>query len=390
MEAIDVFIAYAQQDKPLMKRLRKQLSAAERIGLVDAWHDGEIEVGTNREEAAQKAMEAAEIVVLLLSADFFASEYLYEKEMAQALELSKAGKITLVPVLLKECTWQLTPIANLQIFPKNAIPVTNEHWKHPDRAFKQIVDEIIRISNQIKTEKGIPPITYSSTESEEITIKKTITKTLSQDTEEDKMPLLKLAIYAFAGLAAFALISYLINTAFSKPNPEGPITQEEPLTLPPSPKEQALEQTPNNKPKKDVKNSPFSSLTISNLEWSAQNINQEVVDSWCYQDTPANCTKNGRLYNFDSAVKICPQGWRLPSKEEWLALSSEDISKLNLTKGGVYDRGYYRQKDQIGYYFTSERSGGGEAWIIEYRGNEKPLQRDRRYVHWGMSCRCVR
>ncbi len=140
MEPIDIFIGSAEPDKELMKRLRKQLSAAERIGLVDAWHDGEIEIGTDKEVAAQKAMEEAEIIVLLLSADFFASEYLYEKEMAQAIQLSNAGQAVLVPVLLKECTWQLTPLANVQILPKNTVPVTNEHWKHPDRAFKNVVD----------------------------------------------------------------------------------------------------------------------------------------------------------------------------------------------------------------------------------------------------------
>ena len=471
MEPIDVFIAYAKPDKVLVERLRKQLSAAERIGLVDAWHDGEIEIGTDKEEAAQKAMEEAEIVVLLLSADFFASEYLYEKEMKRALELSKANKTTVIPVLLKECTWQLTPIANLQILPKNGVPVTNEHWKHPDRAFKHVVDEIIWVSNQIRKEQGNPTMPYTTSDrKKDIQVEKTTNKTISQKEDLNKTPLWKLVLYAFCGLGAIALISFLINQVFTDNESPEPIGQNESIAQPkelipektidlpvaehseetskknptqneekttnstaaqpskktdspPPPKEQKSvtqkpqetsrdipksyeqtrtkeESTPDPSSEKEQTTTspevpkytppPFAIIKLGNLEWAAQNISRQIDNSWCYKDDSANCRKYGRLYNFEAALKLCPEGWRLPVKEEWLLLSKDDIAKLRLTKGGVYDRGSYRQSEQIGYYFTGVRSGGGEAWVIEFRGNEKPLQKDRRYVHWGMSCRCVR
>jgi TIR domain-containing protein/uncharacterized repeat protein len=397
MEPIDIFIAYAVQDKDLMERLRKQLSAAERIGLVDAWHDGEIEVGTDKEEASRKAMEDAEIIVLLISADFFASEYLYEKEMKQALKLSKTGKATVIPVLLKECTWQLTPISKLQILPKNTTPVTDEHWKHPDNAFKHVVDEIIRISNQIRKDNGSPTTAYTVTDNKE--------ETTEKEKEEDSTPLWKLALYAFAGLGGLALFSFLINHFFSNPIPANPVSKEEnfdqhkdstvekqidlSVKEPSQKTPTSYEQKPTNQGRL-IAPPPFPTLKIGDLEWTSQNIDIPIDNSWCYKDDPNNCAKYGRLYNFDSTKKLCPNGWHIPTKEEWLALSSDDISKLGLTKGGVYDRGGYRQADQIGYYFTGERSGGGEAWVIEFRGNDKPLQKDQRYTHWGMSCRCVR
>ncbi|MFT5165849.1 MAG: hypothetical protein ACI8P3_001079 [Saprospiraceae bacterium] len=425
---IDIFIAYAVQDKDLMERLRKQLSVAERIGLVDAWHDGEIEVGTDREEASRKAMEEAEIIVLLISADFFASEYLYEKEMKQALQLSKTGKATVIPVLLKECTWQLTPVAKLQVLPKNTLPVTNEHWKHPDNAFNHVVDELIRISNQIREGKGIPTTAYTPKPSiEDPSIEKTIHKTAPDETAPDETPLWKLALYAFGALGAMALFSFLVNQIFTNPVPTEPVSQEENFDQPiettiekpiDPPIKQSSQQTDYSPPKeqaqtpREQKGSPpdipkttaqttiseesqaippsFATIKIGKLEWAARNMNIGMDNSWCYKDDPSNCTKYGRLYNFEAAIKRCPKGWRLPIKEEWLSLSTDDISKLGLTKGGVYDRGTYRQGDQIGYYFTAVRSGGGEAWVIEFRGNEKPLQKDRRYTHWGMSCRCVR
>ncbi len=381
MNPIDIFIAYAEADKKLMERLRKQFSAAERIGLIDAWHDGEIEIGTDKEEASKKAMEKAEIVLLLLSADFFASEYLYEKEMTQALALAEAGKTTVIPVLLNECTWQLTPVANLQMLPKNEIPVSNEHWKHPDRAFKHVVDEVIRISNNIRQGNGHETIAYKPSEKKEdkVVVEKTIQKTVTVNEEEDKTPLRKIVIYAFLGLGAMALLSFLVDTFLTNPVPE-PLGKD-PITWAP-------EEAPS--PTAPTTKTSFSTIKLNNLEWSAGNINLPSDNSWCYDNNSDNCSKLGLLYNHKAALQICPDGWRLPSKEEWLALSKADIIKLKLTKGGVYDRGSYRQLDQIGYYFTPENTGGDLAWVIEFRGNEIALEKDRRYAHWGMSCRCVR
>ncbi len=418
MEAIDIFIAYSEADKDLLDRLRKQLSTAERIGLVDAWHDGEIEIGTDREQATKEAMEHAEIIVLLLSADFFASERLYEQEMTRALELAKTNNANVIPVLLKDCTWQLSPLSKFQILPKNAIPVTDKHWSHPDRAFKHVVDEIIRISNQIRKKQGAPTIAYRPTlpKKEGVVIQKTVS--VPTQKAAPKTSLSKIILYALLGLGAFALISFFINRALDVPSPQDPIGQEEPVGQdehdapqepiaqqePPvqqqsAPREEPpvrVEQTTSlprvaeETPSKTTAAVNFQTIKINQLEWSAQNMDTETENSWCYKDQASNCSKAGRLYNFDSARKLCPNGWRLPKKEEWLALSTDDISKLGLHKGGVYDRGSYRQLDQIGYYFTAERSGGGEAWVIEYRGNERALVKDRRYTHWGMSCRCVR
>ena len=376
-EPIDIFIAYAQQDKDLLDRFRKQLSTAERIGLVDAWHDGEIEVGTNRADATRKAMESAEIIVLLLSADFLASEHLYEEEMMRALELSKAGKAAVLPVLLKECAWELTPLANLKMLPPNSIPVTDEHWKHPDRAFKKILNEIIKVSNKIRKKKGHNRITYQAAQ-------KTNPKPELKEEQKEETPLWRLALYAFAGLGAIALLSFFVNKAFLNPNPKVPqgklervIPQEEKSKL---------------KKKELSKNSPIKALSVqlNGIDWMIKNANLHTEESWCYKDNPDNCKKYGRLYSFEAAKKLCPEGWRLPTRKEWLELSPQQVEKLNLIQGGFQYREAYLQGGKVGYYRTSEFATGEEAWIIEFRGNTKPLVKNRRYAFSGISCRCVR
>lgn len=435
MKAIDIFIGYAEQDKDLMERFRKQLSAAERIGLVDAWHDGEIEIGTDKAVAAKKAMEEAEIIVLLLSADFFASEYLYEVEMKRALELSNIGQATLVPVLLKECTWQLTPLANTQLLPKNNTPVTSEHWKHPDRAFKQVVDELIRISNHIRKEGGDPTVPYRPERKEDLS---------KEEDSKNNTSLSKTVIYAFAGLLAFALVSFLINNVLSNPKPTDPVneevpidpsaelSQEEPVRQIPESQtsnEQATPpQTPVNREqnqkeeittsqdipqeepvKKDIvekeeippsydqqeqpintKALPFQTINLAGIVWSANDLNIEVSGTWCPNGQAANCNKEGRLYDYKSAIQICPSGWRLPTSAEWQSLSQADIAKLKLNKSGFYYRNAFMYYGKKGFYQTGEYSGSDEVWVLEYSSNDKPLYRNGRYSFSGMSCRCVK
>ena len=77
----------------------------------------------------------------------------------------------------------------------------------------------------------------------------------------------------------------------------------------------------------------------------------------------------------------------MPSKTEWQSLSTEDIQQLKLSKSGVYDKGF-RDFSRKGYYWSSDRAGGGEAWCFEFM-KETSARVDRRYEHWGMACRCV-
>jgi TIR domain len=87
--AIKIFCCYAREDEQYLNRLRVQLKPLQQRGLIDIWHDRNISAGTEWEQEISVQLNAAQIILLLVSPDFMASDYCYGIEMKRALERHK-------------------------------------------------------------------------------------------------------------------------------------------------------------------------------------------------------------------------------------------------------------------------------------------------------------
>src|SRR5437016_2538827 len=141
-QEIKLFYCYAREDKLLRDELEKHLSWLKRRYQLTNWHDREILPGEEWEQAIDTHLNSANLILLLISPDFMASDYCFGKEMRRALERHQAGTCRVVPILLRPTYWEDAPFSSLQLLPTNAKPITR--WPDRDEAFQDVVIEINR------------------------------------------------------------------------------------------------------------------------------------------------------------------------------------------------------------------------------------------------------
>jgi len=140
---LTLFYSYAHEDEPLREQLEKHLRLWSREGLISEWHDRKIPPGAEWAREIDAHMETASIILLLISPDFLASDYCYEIELRRALELDRQRRARVIPLILRPCNWQATPIGKLQALPPGGKPIAS--WADRDEAFLQVTMSIRQI-----------------------------------------------------------------------------------------------------------------------------------------------------------------------------------------------------------------------------------------------------
>lgn len=141
--AVEVFCSYAHEDEEYRQQFETHLSALKRQGLISLWHDQQILPGSNWAHTIDKHLETASIIVLLISADFIASDYCYDVEMERALERHKANEARVIPIVVRPCEWQQLPLASLHALPTDGKPIST--WTPRDEAWMQVTAGLRRV-----------------------------------------------------------------------------------------------------------------------------------------------------------------------------------------------------------------------------------------------------
>src|SRR5512147_1796422 len=110
---IRLFYSYSHRDEELRKKLEDHLAALHWSGMIDEWHDRNIDVGDDWAKEIDRNLSSADIILLLVSASFIASAYCWSVEMKKALERHGKGEVKVIPLILRPCFWHITPFAKL-------------------------------------------------------------------------------------------------------------------------------------------------------------------------------------------------------------------------------------------------------------------------------------
>jgi MinD-like ATPase involved in chromosome partitioning or flagellar assembly len=137
----DVFVSYAHQDLRWWEKLRSHLSWLDKAGRIAAYDDLVIARGERWHPQMKAKIEQAEIIIILISADFLASNYCASTDLSEAL---RGRDAQILPVLVGHCDWTTLPIPRPQVLPTDergdVQPLTA--WTDVDRPLSEIARQV--------------------------------------------------------------------------------------------------------------------------------------------------------------------------------------------------------------------------------------------------------
>ncbi|MCC5670462.1 toll/interleukin-1 receptor domain-containing protein [Nostoc sp. CHAB 5784] len=146
--SFEVFFSYSHRDKELRDKLANHLSSLKREHVISTWHDRDINAGSEWAREIDGHLNSAQIILLLISADFIASEYCFDIEMKRAMERHEAGEACVIPIILRPADWAGTPFKKLKVLPEDGKPITT--WDNLDAAFLDVTQGIRKVVEKMK------------------------------------------------------------------------------------------------------------------------------------------------------------------------------------------------------------------------------------------------
>ena len=158
-DKIALFCSYSHKDEELRQALESHLSTLKRKEVISSWHDRKITAGEEWKKEIDRQLEAADIILLLISSDFIASDYCYEKELEIAMERHESNQAIVIPIILRPSDWSDAPFASIQALPREAQAVTkwdneDEAWQDVVSGIKKSIEKIHKLKNRNKKSNG--------------------------------------------------------------------------------------------------------------------------------------------------------------------------------------------------------------------------------------------
>lgn len=149
---IKLFYSYSEADEEFMKSLDKQLKTLERIELIESLSSQKILPGQKKQREVDKYILEAQMILILVSPNFIACDYCYDEEMKTIIQRHNEGKVQVIPIILRECSLEGTPLESLQCLPRNKKPIITADIYQIDKTVRTqaITDSFASILMEIK------------------------------------------------------------------------------------------------------------------------------------------------------------------------------------------------------------------------------------------------
>jgi hypothetical protein len=142
---LQVFVSYSKADLAHLEALKKHLTVLRREGSLLAWDDTQLVPGEEWDSRIRQQLSTADIIILLVSSDFMATEYIWE-EINIAIERHERGEAIVVPVIVRACDWTSAPFSRFSALPAKGKPITK--WSDPDEAWSLVVKGLRELSKK--------------------------------------------------------------------------------------------------------------------------------------------------------------------------------------------------------------------------------------------------
>lgn len=149
---VKVFCSYSHEDENLKNAFETHLSPLEKSGLITQWNDRKIPAGSSWTQEISDNLSNADIIILLISPSFVASEYCYSQEMLKAVDLHESKQAVTIPVFIRPCLFESLPFSKIQGLPKDAKPITT--WQVQDEGWIDVIKGVQSACHSILESKA--------------------------------------------------------------------------------------------------------------------------------------------------------------------------------------------------------------------------------------------
>ncbi len=142
MTTVRAFISYSHKDDDLLTQLHEHLAALRRQGLIETWTDRKIPAGGVIDAHVDAEVDSAELYLLLVTSAFIDSNYCMDREFLRALKRHEMGQAIIVPIIARECDWDIPELRKFKALPKDGKPIISRYWHTPDEGFRNVAEGI--------------------------------------------------------------------------------------------------------------------------------------------------------------------------------------------------------------------------------------------------------